>query len=158
MTTPTEIVAYLLSDKCGKVKQATAIHVTVDGKTLPAARYRSHHEYEKNMDAVTRGDKQDGEAYTQEAIYVVGPLPKLKAEGRSVVFTCQTPSGIEPHEWYVACYSNRNSRADAPNFGHTPPPPPFGDFYILMPWTVAGKIDDHERHPYRRVPVVLEAS
>jgi hypothetical protein len=138
MATPKEIVAFLKSETCRNITEAQPVTVTVDGQTFPAARYTTRHEYTSGMDAVTRGHKKAGEVYYQEAVYVAGPLPKLKAEGRNVAFT--VPG--EDNEWYVASHNGPVSKTE-----HNP----FGRFYILMPWNLPNKIDSYETRPYRRV-------
>ena len=141
MTTPTEIVAYLLSDKCPKIKQATAIHVTVEGQVFPAARYRSHHEYRVGMDVVAKGERKAGEAYTQEGIYVVGLIPKLIDNGRIIAFTIPG----ESHEWFITGCSPIQKA-------------PLGSFFVLMPWTEKNPIDHHAIYAYKRVAISIAHS
>ena len=128
------------------VTKLTTCQVAIGRTTYPAALYTECCEVQPGCRAYTEGKR----AYTREMIYCVGNLPSAKLRG-NVAFNLPT----DATDWYVAAYYgnvvNRRQETAEPNEFH-----PFGNSFILAPWDIAdSKIDQYERHPYRRVPMVI---
>lgn len=81
-----------------------------------------------------RGSSTSGET----RFYLLGAFPWSYERNRRTVF--RLPS--DERDWFVATYSVENN---------TPPGYPFGEFFILAPWTAGEPIDAHERTPRPRV-------
>ncbi len=126
------------------------VTVDIDGQLWTGARYTRVSHYAPDMLAVQRGDKREGEEYSQEFIYCLGPLPKVyvkakgyRDHGKAVCFPCD---GLD---WYVAGYVTDISPQYASSH-------PFGPNFLLCPWDIeGGKIDDYSPKPYARFPLTV---
>ncbi len=130
---PQEVAVYV--ESTDHAHEVLPVTVTVEGKTLPAARYTNEH--------------------GRTAIYVAGKLPPCKLRKGSTL-TCFLVEG-DPRDWYVACYypqvKARRQVAPNPEFSARQP---FGYSFILMPWDIEGEsIDHYAPRTYKRVPVTV---
>jgi hypothetical protein len=145
--TPNDVVSYLTGIKNAHIVSCVPVTVTIKGKVYPAARYIERLDTPVNTRAWNEGERTD----EREMVYCVGPLPACKVHG-NVAFTVEG----ETNEYYVASYSgrvhNRKQEYVAPGKEYHP----FGNDFILTPWTVPGqKIDTYARVPYKRVQVTI---
>jgi hypothetical protein len=107
------------------IDDARAMTLTIRGTTYEAARYRDP----KHPDA-------------PERIYVIGRLPSCYRRSTHTVFLFEG----DPHDWFVCAYMPADRLNDEITQLH-----PFGETFILTPWTHAEPIDRHEPRPYSRV-------
>lgn len=148
MTTmqPNDIVNYL--SLLPSVLSVEPCRVTIKGISYNAARYKELLPVSEGTQAYRRGERE----YMRETIYIVGALPAVKRNGN-----CVFRLAGDPHDWYVAgyypAYKNRQPQpAGQPNQYH-----PFGAMFLLSPWDVKDStIDQYERHPYKRVAIIID--
>lgn len=118
-----------------------AVIVTIGSKRFAGARYTQTLFYMAGMLCVTRGDKQAGDTYTRDGIYLLGNRPERMRNRRHF---CMPYDG---REWYVSCHAV----TDEVNEFH-----PFGRSFQIAPWDAPGKVDDGERFTYPRIPMTVE--
>jgi len=128
------------------------VRVTIGEQSWEGCYYKQTLEYQIGMDAVSRGDKKAGDKYTEEAIYVIGKLPKVKYNKRGKVDldakVCFPLNGVD---WYVSGYMlEENFKPENRQFH------PFGVSFILRPWNIPNEaIDKYEQKKYLRIPLIL---
>lgn len=120
------------------IKDVRQVKVTINGKDYFGARYTRVGIYTADMLACTHRGVKPGTEYNEDILYLLGKRPKLKYRS---CFPC------EGFEWYFSGYYEGSEKNEA----H-----PFGATFMVCPWTVAGKVDDGERHPYKRVPMTIQ--
>ena len=137
------VVQWLEANKCYDVR---AVTVKIGAETFSGASYR--------QDCTPPQGARNVAVYTQEAIYLVGKLPKVYVRNRhKVAFTIAGGN----REWYVASYMPEDKggkQADLipSEFAEFHP---FGASFQLMPWSVDGKVDDGEPRLYTRVAITV---
>jgi hypothetical protein len=153
-TAPTAPAALSLPDYLRTLDGVYDVHpvkVTIDLVDYEACRYRrvGHAPAGSRAWLEARAVGTD-DLYTEEAIYVVGPLPACYLRSKRIAFTL---SG-DHREWYLASYMLAASITEQNAQYH-----PFGTMFMLMPWEVpdGGQIDRWAHHPYRRIPLAVTA-
>lgn len=138
------LVAGWLSDMGpDRVRDAVPVRVTIKDEVFYGARYTWVGHYTEDMMACTRGDKNPGEEYVHENLYLIGKLPssyKLKRLWRGSAELCQKIVYRLPGsdlDWYVACYLPDEPTEETRSFH------PFGPNFMLSPWDVPGPAIDH---------------
>lgn len=120
--------------------------VTINRITYAAARFFRDYAITPGCRAYTEGQRHG----TEECVYVTGMLPTVTRRA-NVAFRI----GTDARDWYVGSYAGQVRRGrqevQAPDRVH-----PFGNSFILFPWSVPGStIDAGERRPYRRVAITV---
>jgi hypothetical protein len=125
---------------CGCV--CVPVEVTIGRTTYEGVRYKQTRKVLEGCRAYTEGERE----YVQEALYLLGDLPATYRRSRRIAFLIDG----EEHEWYLASWvtdaTAKSERYGMFHFeGHAA--------FQIMPWSVGGKIDEHEERPYRRVAI-----
>jgi len=140
MSTLSQSVANYLTS-LGHLRHVRPVTVTIKDEIFYGARYERVNTYTHDMMACQRGDKQPGDSWVDDCIYLVGLRPKLNN------YTCFICKDVD---WYVSAYYDEDIIPDEFKRYH-----PFGKSFILMPWTLDEPIDYYEANNYTRVPMVV---
>lgn len=151
-----DVAAWLASTH--HTRNVQPVRVTVNRGGKPAvfygARYTQVGVYSRGMMAVTHGDKQEGDEYTDERIYLVGEVPKFAKETTRVFGEYESKHVFrlpgDDADWYLACYAERFEPWQAQYH-------PFGLSWMLGRWNVPGGDPIDEFGPTRkRVELAVE--
>lgn len=149
-----DVAAWL--DRCGGNRDIIPVRVslTYGGRVYEyyGARYTWVGHYTHSMMAVTHGDKQEGEEYTRQCVYLVGDLPptakpKTRRGEHKVVYRLPDDDA----DWYISGYCQTFEP-------HQDKYHPFGKNWMLGRWDVPGdeRIDRWDAGPRPRRPLAVE--
>jgi hypothetical protein len=133
-----------------KILSVRPVKVTIKGEEFHGA----HVKQEYICDTV--GAAAYGQTVNEEYIYLLGEIPKCRQKRQSLCFRFVD----DERDWYLSGgYSRfliRYSRQEYKPFD--PEYRPFGDFFMLQPWSSPDgtNIDTYERYLYVRVGAILE--
>lgn len=122
----------------------TPMRVEITNEHWFGVHYVTQHEYQADMMACQRGDKQPGDKYTSEQVYLLGERPKVnqKPSPRHNKVCYRDLNGID---WYLATYMSGDAIKSSYLENH-----PFGASFVVRPWNLPEPIDHYERHPRNR--------